>query len=273
MTTSDTSSPAPARAGRLRGIIFDLDGTIADTEEVHRAAFNAAFEDLGLPVRWSAEEHRRRLPQGSGRERLDLLFAEEPLASLFPPDRRAEAITRLHQRKTERFTVEVDAGRVDIRPGIRRLMEEAVAAGVTIAVASTAHRRAVHAVLRVRLGADLYGRFAAIYSGNDVTLKKPHPEIYLRTLADMGLPAGSVVALEDTRIGLSAAVAAGLATVVTFTHWTDDQDFQEAALVADSLGEPGGPACRVTRGPGWAAGRTWLGLAEMERVLSGGLGC
>ena len=118
----------------------------------------------------------------------------------------------------------------------------------------------------MNLGEALYRRFVSIYAGNDIPNKKPHPEVYLRCLADMGLPAAAVVALEDTRIGMLSALAAGLTTVVTYTHWTDDQDFAGAAMVVDHLGEPGGPASRASRGPSLdAAPSVWMNWKRARR--------
>jgi HAD superfamily hydrolase (TIGR01509 family) len=258
---------------RLRGLIFDMDGTLADTEEVHRWAFNRAFEALGLPVNWDVAEHRRRLPQGSGRERLALLFAEPPLAERFPdPAERERMIVRLHETKTNFFGEAIDAGRAELRPGVARLLAAAREAGLKTAVASTAHRRSVNAILRNKLPADLVAGLSAVYGGGDVINKKPHPEVYLRCLSDMGLKAGEAVAFEDSRIGLTSALAARLTTVVTHTHWTQGQDFTGAALVTDCLGDPPptGPSCRLDTAPPALGRPAFLALEHFEALLGTG---
>lgn len=253
-------------ARRLRGLIFDIDGTLADTEEVHRYAFNRALAEFGVPAQWDRAEHRRRMTIGAGRERLTAMFAEPAWRAVYP-DRPAERMAaEVHARKTQIFAEAIEAGQAKLRPGVKRLLTEAVQAGLTLAVASTAHRTAVHTVLRVGLGEALYRRFAAVISGNDVVDKKPHPEAFRSCLTESGLTPAEAIAFEDSRTGLESATAAGITTVITYNRWTDDQDFSGAALVADCLGEPEGPACAI-RSARVDLGRPgWIALEHLERL-------
>jgi HAD superfamily hydrolase (TIGR01509 family) len=204
---------------------------------------------------------------GAGRERLAAMFAEPEWAARYPNAAAENLVGRIHDRKTRVFAAAIEAGQAALRPGVRRLLEAAAAAGVKTGVASTAHKVAVHTVLRVGLGAGLAGKFAAIFSGNDVEQKKPHPEIYRRCLAEMKLSAGEVIVLEDSRVGLESAAAAGVAVAITFNRWTDDQDFSGAALTVDCLGDPGGPACSIRQSRVDLGRPEFVTLEHLERLL------
>jgi len=215
-------------------LIFDCDGVLADTErDGHRPAFNQAFAEAGLDVVWDEAEYARRLKIGGGKERI---------ASLFPDaDERRDEILALHKRKTAIYKEIVRAGKLPGRPGIARIVGEAIAAGWTLAVASTSAEESVRAVLEHAVGEANAERFA-VFAGDVVPAKKPDPAIYVLAIEELGLAREDAIVIEDSRNGLLAAVGAGLRCVVTVSGFTAEEDMSEAVMVVTSLGDPGEPA-------------------------------
>ncbi len=246
----------------LSALLFDVDGTLADTEETHRQAFNAAFLDFNLPYEWSADQYEVLLRISGGKERLAHFFESLP-ASHTERDRLLANVTGLHRVKTERYAELVASGGAPLRPGIKRLLAEALAAGLRVGIASTTTSANVAALLDAELGANAHKRFAVIACGDVVPAKKPAPDIYHLALSALGLGAGQAVAFEDSANGLAAAKAAGLFTVVTPTRWTASQDFGVADLTLAHLGDPETPldapsAARI--------GGAFLTLATLQRL-------
>jgi len=224
----------------LRALIFDVDGTLAETEEWHRTAFNAAFAASKLPWRWDADLYRDLLTVTGGKERM-LHFARR-----HDPARLAEVEPRLaalHQAKNARYAELVASSRGGLRPGVRRLIEEARARGLKLAVATTTSRPNLEALIASAFGPESASLFAALVCGEDVSRKKPDPEVYRIALQRLDAPARESVAIEDSRNGLLAARAAGIATLVTPSLYTAHEDFDGAALLAADLdhGPDGAP--------------------------------
>ncbi|MDT8399263.1 MAG: HAD hydrolase-like protein, partial [Pseudomonadales bacterium] len=165
----------------MKTLIFDCDGVLADTEQFgHLPAFNQMFREYGLPLQWSVEEYGRKLKIGGGKERMQSLLTPEFIGKAgLPGDAAAlaEIVARWHRRKTEIYTGMVMAGLLPARPGVRRLILEALAADWTLAVASTSAQQSVEAILTHAIGADELKHFAAILAGDVVPQKKPAPDI------------------------------------------------------------------------------------------------
>jgi HAD superfamily hydrolase (TIGR01509 family) len=246
----------------LSALLFDVDGTLADTEETHRQAFNAAFMDFRLPYEWSPEQYEVLLRVSGGKERLVHFFAALPVSG-DERDRLLANVTGLHRVKTERYAELVASGGSPLRPGIARLLNEATAAGIRVGIASTTTSANVAALLDAELGSNAHRRFAVIACGDVVPAKKPAPDIYRLALSALGLGASQAVAFEDSANGLAAAKAAGLFTVVTPTRWTASQDFGVADLTLPHLGDPGVPldAASANR-----VGGAFLTLGALERM-------
>ena len=229
----------------MPALIFDCDGVLADTErDGHRPAFNATFAEVGLPVNWSEEEYAEKLKIGGGKERMASLLTHEFVRANGLPaeaDAQKELLADWHRRKTARYKQMVLAGQLPARPGIARIVDEALAAGWGLAVASTSAEESVRAVLDHAVGSANASRFA-VFAGDVVDAKKPDPAIYLLALEQLSLGPGDAIVVEDSRNGLVAAVGAGLRCVVTVSSYTADEDMSEAALVVTSLGDPGEPA-------------------------------
>jgi dihydroxyacetone kinase phosphoprotein-dependent L subunit len=262
------SSPAsPARA-----LIFDCDGVLADTERYgHLPAFNQTFAEFGLPVRWSVAEYREKVRIGGGKERLASLLTPEFVAAAglpADPARQRAEVAAWHRRKTEIYTGLVASGAVPPRPGIARIVAEALAAGWTLAVASTSAEVSVRATLERAVGAE-NARAVTVFAGDVVAHKKPAPDIYRLAVDSLGVPARYVVVVEDSRNGLLAATGAGLACVITVNDFTAGEDFSEAALVVSSLGDPGGERTEVLANRSRAAPGGWITLADLASVMPG----
>ena len=215
-----------------RAIIFDVDGTLSETEETHRRAFNRAFADAGLDWQWDQALYAKLLDVTGGKERIRY-YIDSFGGSGAALDTLDEFIPTLHAAKTEHYTAMVSGGEVSLRPGIRELLEDAQAQGFRLAIATTTTPANVDALLRATLGGG--GCFETICAGDSVANKKPAPDVYELALKELALPARACVALEDSRNGLVSSVAAGIATVITPGIYTSGHNFKEAALVIDDL--------------------------------------
>jgi HAD superfamily hydrolase (TIGR01509 family) len=255
----------------VSALVFDCDGVLADTERFgHLPAFNQTFEEFGLPVQWSEEEYGRALGIGGGKERLRSLLTPAFVARAglpADPDGQAAEIARWHARKTGRYVEMVREGRLPARPGIARIVAEARAAGWALAVCSTSAEPSVRAILEHAVGAETAAGFLVL-AGDVVPAKKPAPDIYLLALERLGLPPSEVVVIEDSRNGLLAAHAAGLATVVTVNGYTRDEDFGEAALVVSSLGDPGEQPIEVLADRAGVRPGRYLALSDLAACLA-----
>jgi HAD superfamily hydrolase (TIGR01509 family) len=226
----------------LRALIFDFDGTIAETERFgHRVAYNEAFEELGLPERWDEATYGSWLHVAGGRERLEAYFAQ--VRPSLDPQARAELARAVHACKRRRF--DAIGPQIATRPGVERLVAEARAAGLSCAIATTAAPEGVAALLRGH--AELATAFGVIAAGDEVAAKKPAPDVYRLALERLRLDARSVLAFEDSAIGVRSARAAGIAVLVSPSSYTADEDFSGARAVVSDLGEPGRP-CRSLAG-------------------------
>ena len=219
----------------LAALIFDVDGTLADTErDGHRPAFNAAFREAGLDWHWDEALYGELLAVTGGKERiLHFVSRHRPDFARLPDLN--ERIAALHKAKTRHYTQLAAAGSIPLRPGVARLLAEARSAGLRLAVATTTTPENVSALLVPALGPDAMGWFEVIGAGDVVPAKKPAPDIYLWVLERLGLPAAACLAFEDSENGLKASLGAGLATIVTPCDYTRGQNFDGATAVLDSL--------------------------------------
>jgi HAD superfamily hydrolase (TIGR01509 family) len=213
----------------LKAIIFDVDGTLAETEEAHRRAFNQAFAEAERPWHWSAQDYGALLTTTGGRERIARYMAEIGIE----PD--PAAVAAMHVRKNAIYAELVAAGAIAPRPGILRLLHQSLNEGVALAIATTTSRANLDALLHHVLEPEAPSWFSVIVAGEDVFAKKPDPEVYQRVLSQLALEPADCIAIEDSQAGLAAARACGIATVITPSHYTAWQDFSGAALVCDSL--------------------------------------
>ncbi|TSA10290.1 MAG: HAD family hydrolase [Betaproteobacteria bacterium] len=246
----------------IKALIFDVDGTIADTEETHRQAFNAAFLEHGLAWDWSRREYAELLRTSGGKERISVYIKSLTI----PPQEktRLERMVQLiHGSKTRLYGELIADGCAPLRPGVARLIGEARAAGLRLGIASTTTSANISALIGAQFGAEAWNWFEAMACGDVVENKKPAPDIYARALGMLRLPAEDCVAFEDSVNGLRSAKAAGMYTVVTPTAWNEGQDFSGADLLLRNLGDANAP---LEGGDARLAGGPYLTLERLQQL-------
>lgn len=236
----------------MQALIFDCDGVLVDTErDGHRVAFNRAFAIRGLNREWSIERYGELLTTAGGKERMRRDFDETGWP--VPVSERDRLITELHRLKTDLFMGLMESGRLPLRPGVARLVDEAIDANIELAVCSTSNERAVQAVVDVMLGPDR-AQHISVFAGDIVSAKKPDPAIYRLAIERLGLDHRRCVVIEDSNNGLRAAHGAGIHCVITTSSYTANEDFTGADLVVPELGD--GPPFGVR-------------LADLQALCSG----
>lgn len=219
----------------LEALIFDVDGTIAETEELHRRAFNLAFARHGIELAWDARAYRRLLRIAGGKERIARSLAEH--GREVP----ASKLVQVHEAKTRFYEMLLAGAGAPWRPGVRRIMDEARHEGRALALATTTTEANLEPLFAPHLGAAWRSRFGAVVAGDQVPAKKPAPDVYVEALRRLGVAAANAVAFEDSAAGVEAARAAGLAVVATPSEWLDGDDLGDADLVLENLGDSGRP--------------------------------
>jgi len=240
-------SPTPVRSGigYLRAVILDLDGVVAETEDLHRQAYNLTFEEAGVPIHWTYDDYRARLIQSAGSK-----LKEIPIPEGFSDP--GSFHSGLYARKRQFYIDLVRKTRLPARPGIHRLLDEAFEAGTQVGIASTCDKEGAFHILKGCLGQQRLNRLSTVCAGEDAPKRKPAPDIYLLALHNLGVSASSCIAIEDTLHGLESALAAGLWTLVTPSQYTVGDDFTQANLVVEDL-DKGGITIRFLDNQLWRA--------------------
>ena len=248
----------------LKAIIFDVDGTLANTEETHRLSFNSAFTEFGLDYQWSEQKYTELLSISGGKERILAYLKSKKHVNKTDMGLRDFAL-RIHQRKSEIYREKLIAGHIGLRIGVSRLISEARQKGIKLAIATATSFANVKTLLENNLGEDALSLFEAIVTSDIVKDKKPSPVVYQFALAELGLTASDCIAIEDTTNGNRAACGSGIKSVITTHAFTIDNDFTGASLILDQLGEPDNPFNVIS---GNAYGSSYVDIALLENILA-----
>lgn len=249
----------------LKALLFDVDGTLADTErDGHRIAFNQAFAEAGLTWHWDVALYGDLLQVTGGKERIQF-FIERYQPSFTKPENLTSFIAQLHKRKTHFYLELLQTGAIPLRSGVQRLLQEAREAGLRLAIVTTTTPENVTYLLKSNLGEESFAWFECIAAGDIVPNKKPAPDIYQYALAQMNLKPEECVAFEDSENGLKAALGAGIPTIVIVNAYTEKQDFMGALLVIDQLGDLY-QICKVLQGD--LREHRYLNLALLKELMA-----
>lgn len=247
----------------LEGVVFDVDGTIADTEEVHRQAFNLAFQQFDLDWNWTPTLYEELLKISGGRERITYYGSD--LRNGFRTDKAFQNfVLKIHGVKTEIYRDLLHSGAIKLRPGVERLFDDCRRENILLAIATSSKYANLKTLLDQNLGSEWRELFETIKTCDSVDEKKPSPAVYLAVLEEFPIPATRCLAFEDTKNGLGAATGAGICTIITTHFFTRHHHFPNAGLVIDQLGEPDQP---FTVSAGDALGSNHVTLELMDQVL------
>ncbi len=246
----------------IKALIFDQDGVIIDTErDGHRVAFNQTFKEFGYDFEWDVEKYHELLRVSGGKERMRHYLHTEGFGVEVKPEEEDALIKTLHRRKTAIFIELIESGKLPLRPGVKRLMQEAMDTGLTLGICTTSNERAAHAVA-FNILKDI--RFDFVFAGDVVSRKKPDPEIYNLALEKTGLEPEECVVIEDSRNGVLAATAAGMRVVATTNVYTERENLSEADIVVTCLGDPDGEKGELKRG---GEGLDFDGVLRVDQLI------
>lgn len=248
---------------KLEALIFDVDGTLADTErDGHRVAFNMAFEEFGLDWHWDEALYGKLLAVTGGKERMAFYLKE--FNTQYPSDDNTpEMIKELHKAKTRHYTKLLSMGEIPLRTGVKRLIDEARSQNMRMAIATTTTPANVTALLEHALAPGSSDWFEVIAAGDIVPAKKPAADIYDWALEKLNLPASACLAFEDSENGIKSSQGANLKTIVTINGYTEDHNFDGAAIVLDNMGEPDQPFNTIS---GDNHGFSYINLDMLQKI-------
>ncbi len=249
---------------KLKGIILDVDGTLADTEEIHRQAFNLTFEEYKLDWHWSVDNYRELLHISGGKERFRKCLNEDKELKDKVKDP-ADFIQDLHRRKSENYRSLLASDHIQLRPGVQRLLDEAKNRNIRLGVATCSSTANLRTLINSTLNIEPEEIFSTIITCDIVADKKPSPIAYQCALSSLGLTADSCIAIEDTYNGNRAALNAELKTIITTHQYTKNDDFTGASLVVNQLGEPGNPFT-ITEGDNF--NKEYVDIELLDKILN-----
>jgi HAD superfamily hydrolase (TIGR01509 family) len=246
----------------IKAIFFDQDGVIIDTErDGHRVAFNETFKHYGYDFEWDVDYYHELLQVAGGKERMKHHLHTKGFGVEVKPEDEDELIKEMHKYKTQTFIELIESGKLPLRPGVKRFMQEGMDAGLILGVCTTSNVKSAQAVA-YNILKDI--KFEFVLAGDMVKVKKPDPEIYNMALEKTGLEPNEVVVIEDSRNGVLAAKAAGLYIVATTNVYTEKEDLSDADIIVTSLGDPDGEKGVLKKGD---EGLDYDGVLHVDQVV------
>lgn len=224
----------------LQALVFDLDGTVAETADLHRAAFNLAFAESGLGWHWDREIFSQLSPVKFALPKLRMfMIAARQAGHTHLPTH--ELLAKVASHKARLFCEYLRAGAAHLRPGVARLMQEARHEGLALAAISTHSRAEAQTLLSVTLGFSSLSQFASLKTSENVKIAAPEASLYQAVLQDLGLKSRQSLALVDSAISEKAARKAGMSVIATPGLYTSSNRFGRGTLVVSDLGQPDQP--------------------------------
>jgi len=246
----------------IKAILFDQDGVIIDTErDGHRVSFNLTFKEFGYDFEWGVEEYHGLLQIAGGKERMKHYLHTKGFGKPVKPDEEEELIKALHKRKTALFVELIASGKLPLRPGVKRFMQEAMSAGLELGICTTSNEEAAR-TLTTQILKDI--QFDVVLAGDVVKKKKPDPEIYNLATEKLGVTPDECVVIEDSRNGVLAAKAAKMHVVATTNPYTEKEDLHDADIIVTCLGDPDGEKGQLKQG---GAGLAYDGVLRVSQVV------
>ena len=250
----------------LKALIFDVDGTLANTEDGHLVSFNKAFKQNNLDWRWDSDLYHDLLFITGGRERIKYYI------KTFHPDFKRPNldswVAELHTLKTKNLNHMITTGKIKLRLGIKRLLNEVKDAGLILTIATTTTPSNVEALITHNLGKNWLNYFHLIAAGNVVKHKKPAGDIYIYVLKKLGLKPSECLAFEDSENGILSATKAGVRSIITVNSYSKKKHcFDGALIVVSHLGEAEKPFQVIS---GNALGHQYVDLALVKKLHSAG---
>ncbi|HBG74145.1 MAG: hypothetical protein A2X25_04125 [Chloroflexi bacterium GWB2_49_20] len=249
--------------GKIKAVFFDQDGVIIDTEkDGHRVSFNMTFKEFGFTDEWSVDYYHELLQIAGGKERMKHHLQTRGFSKPVPPEEVDELVKAMHKRKTALFVELIESGKLPLRPGIHRFMQEAMQAGLMVGVCTTSNEQAAKAITE-KILSDI--KFDIVLAGDVVEKKKPDPEIYNLALSKTGLKPDEVMVVEDSKNGVIAAKAARTNVIVTTNSYTEKEDVGSGDIIVTCLGDPDGEKGRLTKA---GASLKFDGVLHIKDLLS-----
>ena len=224
----------------LSAVLFDVDGTIAETEDFHRKSFNEAFKEFNLDWFWDEAIYRELINIGGGKERI-MYHIKKAWPEMLSYKNLSNYIDSIHKIKNEIYEDYIKDSSIEPRPGIKRLIDELKVNKIKIALVSSTSEINLKNLFKFGLGIDPYSEFDLVAHGDSTKLKKPSSEIYEWALQKLQLPHQACVAIEDSPRGLESSKGATLKTIITPSKLTINEIFKGADLVVSDLGEKDKP--------------------------------
>ena len=248
----------------LQALIFDIDGTVAETADLHRAAFNRAFDEHGLGWHWDREIYSQLTPVEFTLPKLRLFaLAAQKTGHAHVPA--FELLAKIATRKAHIFSNSVREGAARLRPGVARLMNEAMHDGLSLAAVSTSTRAETEALLSATLGFHALGWFSSLQCSENAGVPAAERSLYRAVLDDMGLSGRRAIAIDDSEVGANAAHRCGLAVIATPGIYTSSHQFKTAHLTISDLGQPAEP---FTVLKGDAGGHPFVSPALLRETIA-----
>ena len=247
---------------KLNAILFDVGGTIAESEEIHRVSFNEAFKEFGLNWYWDEAIYRELVFIGGGKERIKH-YITRAWPEMLKQKNLTKYIESVHRIKGQIYEELLNNTQYKTRPGIIRLLKELKNEKIRLAIVSDTTEENLINLFKKGLGINPIEWFEILAHGGCTIQKKPSPDIYLWTLERLKLPPESCLAIEDAPRGVDSAIDAGLKVLVTPSIYTLEEKFEKSSLLLSHLGEPEEPF-NVIKGD--AFGHSFVDLDLLKKI-------